>query len=115
MRSVTAGQNTTFFLVTPNEKYSDLPRHPVELDTPDECMVCRKDHGDPLACDKVLLSRLSPLPFLPTPPLVVVLMSWRSAISLITIHASRRPWRPSQTASGSVRTACVIQVRPSAT
>ncbi|KAH9989909.1 regulator of chromosome condensation 1/beta-lactamase-inhibitor protein II [Russula compacta] len=49
---VTAGQNTTFFLVTPNEKYSDLPRHPVELDTPDECMICRKDHGDPLACDK---------------------------------------------------------------
>jgi len=62
VRSVTAGQNTTFFLVTPNEKYSDLPRHPVELDTPDECMVCRKDHGDPLACDKVLLSPLSPHP-----------------------------------------------------
>ncbi|KAI9455036.1 RCC1/BLIP-II [Russula earlei] len=49
---VTAGQNTTFFLVTPNEKYSELPRHPVELDTPDECMICRLDHGDPLACDK---------------------------------------------------------------
>jgi hypothetical protein len=39
--------------VTPNEKYSELPRHPVELDTPDECMICRKDDGDPLACDKV--------------------------------------------------------------
>ncbi|KAI0290568.1 regulator of chromosome condensation 1/beta-lactamase-inhibitor protein II [Russula brevipes] len=47
------GQNTTFFLVTPNdEKYSDLPRHPVELDTPDECMICHNDHDDPLACDK---------------------------------------------------------------
>jgi hypothetical protein len=52
--SVTAGQNTTFFLVTPNDKYSDLPRHPVELDTPDECMICHKDQGDPLACDKVI-------------------------------------------------------------
>ncbi|KAH9971036.1 regulator of chromosome condensation 1/beta-lactamase-inhibitor protein II [Lactifluus volemus] len=46
------GQNTTFFLVSPNEKYSDLPRHPVELDTPDDCMICHKDDGDPLACDK---------------------------------------------------------------
>ena len=51
--SVIGGQNTTLFLVTPNEKYSELPRHPVELDTPDECMVCHKDDGDPLACDKV--------------------------------------------------------------
>ncbi|KAI0297827.1 hypothetical protein B0F90DRAFT_860571 [Multifurca ochricompacta] len=49
---VAAGQNTTFFLVTPNEKYSDLPRHPFELDTPDVCMICHKDDGDPLACDK---------------------------------------------------------------
>jgi len=49
---VIGGQNTTFFLVTPNEKYSELPRHPVELDTPEECMICRKDDGDPLACDK---------------------------------------------------------------
>ncbi|KAH9988564.1 regulator of chromosome condensation 1/beta-lactamase-inhibitor protein II [Russula vinacea] len=49
---VIGGQNTTLFLVTPNEKYSDLPRHPVELDTPEECMICHKDDGDPLACDK---------------------------------------------------------------
>ncbi len=53
LNSVIGGQNTTFFLVTPNEKYSELPRHPVELDTPEECMVCHKDDGDPLACDKV--------------------------------------------------------------
>jgi len=63
VRSVTAGQNTAFFLVTPNEKYSDLPRHPAELDTPDVCLVCRKDYGDPLACDKVsfYISALPPL------------------------------------------------------
>jgi hypothetical protein len=53
LNSVIGGQNTAFFLVTPNEKYSELPRHPVELDTPDECMICHKDDGDPLACDKV--------------------------------------------------------------
>lgn len=53
MNSVIGGQNTAFFLVTPNEKYSELPRHPVELDTPDECMICHTDDGDPLACDKV--------------------------------------------------------------
>jgi hypothetical protein len=61
-RSVAAGQNTAFFLVTPNEKYSDLPRHLVELDTPDECLVCHKDHGDPLACDKVAFFSILPAP-----------------------------------------------------
>ncbi|KAI9449966.1 RCC1/BLIP-II [Lactarius psammicola] len=49
---IAAGQNTAFFLVTPNEKYSDLQRHPAELDTPDECLICHQDNGDPLACDK---------------------------------------------------------------
>ncbi|KAI9433482.1 RCC1/BLIP-II [Lactarius indigo] len=49
---ITAGQNTAFFLVTPNEKYSDLQRHPSELDTPEECLICHQDNGDPLACDK---------------------------------------------------------------
>ena len=52
-RSIAAGQNTAFFLATPNEKYSDLQRHPAELDTPDECLICHQDNGDPLACDKV--------------------------------------------------------------
>lgn len=52
-RSIAAGQNTAFFLATPNEKYSDLPRHPAELDTPEECLICHQDNGDPLACDKV--------------------------------------------------------------
>ncbi|KAK7435367.1 hypothetical protein VKT23_019722 [Stygiomarasmius scandens] len=74
---IAAGQNTTLFLakipfapytgasVTAEssqadkdkmEKYSDLPRHPAELDdTPELCMVCGRDNGDddsPLECDK---------------------------------------------------------------
>ncbi|KAI0041832.1 RCC1/BLIP-II [Auriscalpium vulgare] len=53
--AVIGGQNTSYFLVTPNEKYSDLPRHPADLEAPENCMVCSQDHGDddsPLACDK---------------------------------------------------------------
>ncbi|KAI0032961.1 RCC1/BLIP-II [Vararia minispora EC-137] len=53
--AVASGQNTVYYLVTPNEKYSDLPRHPVDLETPEECVVCVQDHGEddsPLACDK---------------------------------------------------------------
>ncbi|KAJ3767182.1 regulator of chromosome condensation 1/beta-lactamase-inhibitor protein II [Lentinula raphanica] len=75
---IAAGQNTTVFLVNPNsqkeassvavpsgdskpddeteDKYSELPRHPEELeDVPDLCLVCSKDNGDqdaPLECDK---------------------------------------------------------------
>jgi len=52
---IIAGQNTAYFLVTPNEKYSDLPRHPVDLEAPELCVKCKKDNGDddsPLACDK---------------------------------------------------------------
>jgi hypothetical protein len=91
LNSVIGGQNTAFFLVTPNEKYSELPRHPVELDTPDECMICHKDDGDPLACDKVrtrsFISTHSP--FLPL--YVIIHTSVRpacSAISLITTSVS---------------------------
>jgi hypothetical protein len=54
--SIAAGQNTTFFLARPNDKLSDLPRHPADLDTPQECIVCCHDNGDddsPLECDKV--------------------------------------------------------------
>lgn len=52
---IAAGQNTTFFLARPNDKLSDLPRHPVDLDTPQECIVCSQDNGEddsPLECDK---------------------------------------------------------------
>ncbi|EJC99702.1 RCC1/BLIP-II [Fomitiporia mediterranea MF3/22] len=52
---IAASQNTTLFLARPNEKLSDLPRHPVEVDSPDECVVCNKDRGEddsPLECDK---------------------------------------------------------------
>ncbi|KAL5513720.1 hypothetical protein ACEPAH_4120 [Sanghuangporus vaninii] len=52
---IAASQNTTLFLARPNSKLSDLPRHPAEVDSPDDCVVCNKDRGDddpPLACDK---------------------------------------------------------------
>ena len=55
--SIAAGQNTTFFLARPNDKFSDLPRHPADLDTPQDCIICSQDNGDddsPLECDKVL-------------------------------------------------------------
>ncbi|EPQ56793.1 hypothetical protein GLOTRDRAFT_92642 [Gloeophyllum trabeum ATCC 11539] len=57
---VAAGQNTTFVLAKPNAKFSDLPRHPAEVDAPEFCLVCGKDNGDddsPLACDKLRLLR----------------------------------------------------------
>ncbi|GBE86634.1 predicted protein [Sparassis crispa] len=52
---IAAGQNTTFFLAGPNEKMSNLPRHPVDVDAPELCVLCNKDNGDddaPLECDK---------------------------------------------------------------
>ncbi|KAI0825648.1 RCC1/BLIP-II [Irpex lacteus] len=52
---VAAGQNTTFFLVKPNEKYSDLPRHPLEMEPPELCVECNKDTGEDeslLECEK---------------------------------------------------------------
>lgn len=54
--SIAASQNTTFFLARPNEKLSDLPRHPEAVDSPDECVVCNTDRGEddsPLECEKV--------------------------------------------------------------
>lgn len=57
-RSISAGQNTTFFLAKPNQKLSDLPRHPEDLTgVPETCVACGEDRGDddsPLECDKVL-------------------------------------------------------------
>ncbi|KAI9572017.1 regulator of chromosome condensation 1/beta-lactamase-inhibitor protein II [Boletus coccyginus] len=52
--SVAAGQHTTLFLAKPNEKLSELPRHP-EVDAPELCLACNKDNGDDdpaLECDK---------------------------------------------------------------
>lgn len=52
---VAAGHNTTFFLAVPNEKFSDLPRHPIDLEGPELCVICSRDTGDddsPLECDK---------------------------------------------------------------
>lgn len=54
---VAAGQNTTFFLVKPNEKYSDLPRHPIEMEPPELCVECNQDTGNDdslLECEKVV-------------------------------------------------------------
>ncbi|KAH7891008.1 regulator of chromosome condensation 1/beta-lactamase-inhibitor protein II [Phlebopus sp. FC_14] len=52
---VAAGQHTTLFLAKPNTQFSDLPRHPIEVDAPELCLVCDKDNGDDdpaLECDK---------------------------------------------------------------
>lgn len=54
--SIAAGQNTTCLLATPNQKLSDLPRHPFEVNPPPACVGCGKDNGeddDPLECEKV--------------------------------------------------------------
>ncbi len=119
LNSIIGGQNTTFFLVTPNEKYSELPRHPVELDTPDECMICHKDDGDPLACDKVrtrsFISTRSPLSSFMRLVTHTPVAPGCSVISLFTTSASRHLYPASQTVNGSARNACVIQVRQSAT
>lgn len=60
--SIAAGQNTTLFLAKPNEKLSDLPRHPIDVEPPEVCIECNKDNGDddpPLECDKVCSFPLS--------------------------------------------------------
>jgi len=77
---IAAGQNTTVFLVKPTsekeistvhvpipngdskteeeseDKYSDRPRHPEDLDgVPEVCLACSRDNGEedsPLECDK---------------------------------------------------------------
>ncbi|KAL0571375.1 hypothetical protein V5O48_010591 [Marasmius crinis-equi] len=73
---VAGAAHTTLFLVKPNppasssnpppakekkdgedeedeDKFSNLPRWPDELpNTPDACVACKKDSGDPLECDK---------------------------------------------------------------
>ncbi|KAK0439963.1 regulator of chromosome condensation 1/beta-lactamase-inhibitor protein II [Desarmillaria tabescens] len=49
--SVTPGQNTTLFLIRPSDKMSELPRHPVEVEVSDACIICRKEE-EALECDK---------------------------------------------------------------
>ncbi|KAJ3576562.1 hypothetical protein NP233_g354 [Leucocoprinus birnbaumii] len=50
---IAAGQNTTVLLAKPNDdKFSDLPRHPIDVQPAQECVGCKKDDGDPLECDK---------------------------------------------------------------
>lgn len=50
---IAPGQNTTVLLAKPNDdKFSDLPRHPIDVQPPQECVGCKRDDGDPLECDK---------------------------------------------------------------
>ncbi|KAF8196812.1 regulator of chromosome condensation 1/beta-lactamase-inhibitor protein II [Mycena galopus ATCC 62051] len=53
---IAAGQNTTLFIAKPTGKYSDLPRHPIDVDPPEACIQCGVDHGDDgpevLECEK---------------------------------------------------------------
>ncbi|KAJ7173734.1 regulator of chromosome condensation 1/beta-lactamase-inhibitor protein II [Mycena filopes] len=53
---IAAGQNTTLFLAKPTGKYSDLPRHPIDVEPPDACVQCGQDQGDDgdevLECEK---------------------------------------------------------------
>ncbi|KAF9524401.1 regulator of chromosome condensation 1/beta-lactamase-inhibitor protein II [Crepidotus variabilis] len=52
---IAAGQNTTVFIARPSNKFSDMPRHPEEVEAPERCIICNKDHGEddsPLECDK---------------------------------------------------------------
>ncbi|KAF9456066.1 regulator of chromosome condensation 1/beta-lactamase-inhibitor protein II [Collybia nuda] len=52
---IAAGQNTTLFLAKPNDKLSDLPRHPIDVQAPQLCVPCGKENGEddsPLECDK---------------------------------------------------------------
>ncbi|KAJ7230705.1 regulator of chromosome condensation 1/beta-lactamase-inhibitor protein II [Mycena pura] len=53
---IAASQNTTFFIAKPIGKYSDLPRHPIDVDPPETCIQCGEDHGEDgpevLECEK---------------------------------------------------------------
>ena len=56
---VAAGQNTTFFLAKPSDKLSDLPRHPLDMEAPELCVVCKQDTGDDdslLECEKASIA-----------------------------------------------------------
>jgi hypothetical protein len=54
---IAAGNFFTLFLVRPGGGYSDLPRVPVEVESPEDCVVCRvegaKDGVWPVECEKV--------------------------------------------------------------
>jgi hypothetical protein len=112
LRSIVAGQNTTYFLATPSDKLSDLPRHPADFDAPDLCVHCNEDTGDddaPLECDKVR-------PLLPLPPSSLAHPRVPgSATARGTSAASRRRWPRYPTASGSAPTVRATRARPSAT
>lgn len=51
---IAASQNTTLFLARPTgEKFSELPRHPEEVEAPETCLKCNGEDGELLECEKV--------------------------------------------------------------
>ncbi|KAI5454507.1 hypothetical protein NCC49_003405 [Naganishia albida] len=51
---VAAAAYTTYWLAHPNSKSSDLERWPLDIPSPDDCIVCGKDqkNNNPLECEK---------------------------------------------------------------
>jgi alpha-tubulin suppressor-like RCC1 family protein len=53
---IAPGQNTTLFLAVPSDKFSELPRHPEDIDASQHCVTCREedknDEDTSLQCDK---------------------------------------------------------------
>ncbi|GHJ85544.1 hypothetical protein NliqN6_1946 [Naganishia liquefaciens] len=51
---VAASVYTTYWLVHPNSKSSDLERWPLDIESPDDCIVCGKEEkgNNPLECEK---------------------------------------------------------------
>jgi hypothetical protein len=105
--SIAAGQNTTVILAKPTEKFSDMPRHPEEVDPPIVCVGCKKDYGEddsPLECDKVRVYSFI-LTF--DAQYSVVSSAMLRGTSSVSIHLSMQ----SQTGNGSAPTARTIPVR----
>jgi hypothetical protein len=53
--SVAASAYTTYWLVHPNSKSGALDRWPLEVESPEDCVVCGKEEkgNNPLECEKV--------------------------------------------------------------
>lgn len=59
MISIAPSQNSTIFLAVPSDKFSELPRHPEDVDASQHCKICSEDDRDDsdtsLQCDKVCI------------------------------------------------------------
>ncbi|TFK95198.1 RCC1/BLIP-II [Pterulicium gracile] len=53
---IAPSQNSTIFLAVPSDKFSELPRHPEDVDASQHCKICSEDDRDDsdtsLQCDK---------------------------------------------------------------